>query len=173
MGPSPAPWDRSRQHVHTAARVRPEPRFRIARSDGLGDGDPPAYRNYGSSLEPCGSAHVQTALHFATCRQLYINRSAGYMVGLGGTSFCHIATSRLPLCIIALRWTDPRPRCTYGDKSCRNRCSVHERTSLIRDIRELKSQMEHRSRDRETYLTGHNATRRSNGNAPITSPISG
>ena len=68
----------------------------LARPDGLGDEDPPDYRNYGSSLEPSGSAHVQTALTFDKCCQLYINRLTKYMVRFGGTSVCNITTPRLP-----------------------------------------------------------------------------
>jgi hypothetical protein len=112
MEPQPTTWDQSQQHVHTVARIRTEHPFRIARSDGLGDRGPPAHRNYGSSLEPSRSAHVQTALRFDKCRRLYINRFAGYMVGFGGTYVCNITTSRLPQCLLALCWTDPRPRCT-------------------------------------------------------------
>jgi hypothetical protein len=118
MGPQPATWDQSRQHVYTAASIRTEPLFRIASSDRLGDGDPPNYRNYGSNLEPSGSAHVQAALHFDKCRQLYIIRFAGYMVGFGDTSVCNITNPpRLPHCLFVPCWTDPCTRCTYGDKS--------------------------------------------------------
>jgi hypothetical protein len=74
---------------------------------------------------------------FDKCRQLYTNRFAGYMVGFGGTSTCKITTPRLPQCLLALCWTDPCPRCTYGDelcRKCRNRCSVYEQTAFVRDI---------------------------------------
>ena len=102
MGPQPATWDQSRQHVYTAASIRTEPLFRIASSDRLGDGDPPNYRNYGSNLEPSRSAHIQTAVHFDKNHQLYINRFAEYMVGFGNTSVCNVTTPRLPHYVVAL-----------------------------------------------------------------------
>ena len=98
------------------------------------------------------------------------------MVGLGGTSTCDTTTPRLPQCLLALCWTDPCPRCTYGDKlcrKCRNWCSVYEQTAFVRDIWELKLQIEFRSLDWKTYLTGNNATRRLEDSAPIASPMSG
>ena len=67
-----------------------------------------AHRNYGSSLEPSGSAHVQTAYAIEACRPLYIDRSAGYMERIGDTSVCHLSLPRLSQRRVALRSRSPR-----------------------------------------------------------------
>jgi hypothetical protein len=144
------PWDRSQQHIHTVSRVRTEQPFRIARSDGLGDGDPPAHRNYGSSLEPSGSAHVETALRIDKCRRLYINRVAGYMVGLAAHLFaispplaCRYVSLLYVLGQILVH--DAPTGTTWAGRAGIGAAFTSERHLSVTFENLLKSPMEHRS----------------------------
>ena len=90
------PWDPNwalgidLECIYTSPRLRTQPLLRIEGPNRLGDGISSHSRNHGSSLEPSGSSNVKTVFNFGTRRQLYIDRSAGYMVGISDAPLCDL-----------------------------------------------------------------------------------
>ena len=95
------------------------------------------------------------------------------MVGIDDVSLGDLALSRQLLCLSAVCQSNSRARHAYGDTERRNRRHAYERITLIRHLREPEPKMEHRTQDCVTYLTGHNATRRSNSGASTASTVPG